>query len=316
VGCVAAGPHRRSSGRGRPNAAVAGHYQDARKLTLDGLLRPAVPNEFARLVRCRALAALAPLCRAIESCEPAPGDVDSQRDVLVVGQGGLPRRQPLGVEPAATALGRAAGDAVPAEHWGAVKAMIESMPTATERETAHAARARWLFSLLYIGALGVSEICVTTMAGFFVRRGAGAAERWWLEVTGKDSKVRLVPVTAELLAELIRYRQQLGHAADRAMRRRVPIGLFAQPQRGPFSPNPRSGRKPGRARWPVWPAASPPHGRPQGVPGRRSRPRCRWWKHNRTRPKAKCTSSFNCVDCTFCGKPNKEGGWRQSVYAL
>ena len=99
---------------------------------------------------------------------------------------------------------------LPMEHWGAVKAMIEAMPTATEREAAHAARARWLFSLLYIGALRVSEICVTTMAGFFVRRGAGGAERWWLEVTGKGSKVRLVPVTAELLAELIRYRRQLG----------------------------------------------------------------------------------------------------------
>jgi integrase/recombinase XerD len=98
---------------------------------------------------------------------------------------------------------------LPVEHWEAVKATIEAMPTETEREAAHAARARWMFSLLYIGALRVSEICAATMAGFFVRRGAGGAERWWLEVTGKGSKVRLVPVTAELLAELIRYRRGL-----------------------------------------------------------------------------------------------------------
>lgn len=52
-------------------------------------------------------------------------------------------------------------------------------------------------------------------AGFFVRRGSEGAARWWLEVTGKVGKVRLVPVTAELLAELIRYRQRLGQLAPR-----------------------------------------------------------------------------------------------------
>ncbi|MBW8831143.1 MAG: tyrosine-type recombinase/integrase [Burkholderiales bacterium] len=98
---------------------------------------------------------------------------------------------------------------LPMEHWEAVKATIEAMPTATQREAAHAARARWLFSLLYIGALRASEICAAKMSGFFVRRGASGAERWWLEVTGKGSKLRLVPVTAELLAELIRYRRGL-----------------------------------------------------------------------------------------------------------
>jgi len=48
------------------------------------------------------------------------------------------------------------------------------------------------------------------MAGLFERRTVGGAARWWLEVTGKGGKTRLVPVTAELLAELIRYRRQLG----------------------------------------------------------------------------------------------------------
>ena len=45
---------------------------------------------------------------------------------------------------------------------------------------------------------------------FFVCRAATGVERWWLEVTGKGSKPRLVPTTAELLAELIRYRRRLG----------------------------------------------------------------------------------------------------------
>jgi len=48
------------------------------------------------------------------------------------------------------------------------------------------------------------------MGGFFSRRGADGRERWWLEVTGKGSKARLVPATSELMAELIRYRKVTG----------------------------------------------------------------------------------------------------------
>jgi len=76
------------------------------------------------------------------------------------------------------------------------------MTTGTPREAAHAVRVRWLFSLLYIGALRGLEICDSTMGGFFMRRSVDGKERWWLEVTGKDRKIRLVPVTAEMLAEL------------------------------------------------------------------------------------------------------------------
>jgi len=99
---------------------------------------------------------------------------------------------------------------LPIQHWEAVKATIEAMPATTVREAAHAARVRWLFSLLYIGAMRVSEICDTKISGFFMRRGHDGAERWWLEIVGKGNKVRLVPVTAELLTELMRYRRQLG----------------------------------------------------------------------------------------------------------
>ncbi|MCR6475968.1 tyrosine-type recombinase/integrase [Variovorax sp. ZS18.2.2] len=99
---------------------------------------------------------------------------------------------------------------LPMEHWDAVKATIEAMPTATVRQAAQAARTRWLFSLLYIGALRASEISTTRMSGFFQRRsGGGGPVRWWLEVTGKGDKIRLVPVTAEWLAELMRYRRAM-----------------------------------------------------------------------------------------------------------
>lgn len=101
---------------------------------------------------------------------------------------------------------------LPMAHWKEVRQTIESLPTGTEREQAHAARVRWLFSLLYIGGLRVTEVCNTPMSGFFCRRGADGTERWWLEVTGKGGKTRLIPATTELMAELMRYRRSRGMA--------------------------------------------------------------------------------------------------------
>ncbi|QNK67242.1 tyrosine-type recombinase/integrase [Variovorax sp. PAMC26660] len=99
---------------------------------------------------------------------------------------------------------------LPEEHWNVVKAAIEAMPVSSERERLHASRCRWLFSLLYIGGLRVSEICSAGMDGFFSRRGADGRERWWLEITGKGEKTRLIPATAELMSELMRYRKAHG----------------------------------------------------------------------------------------------------------
>ena len=62
-------------------------------------------------------------------------------------------------------------------HWHALRQTIELLPTDSDRERAHAARARWLLSLLYIGALRVTEVCDGTMAGFFCRRGADGLGR-------------------------------------------------------------------------------------------------------------------------------------------
>lgn len=96
---------------------------------------------------------------------------------------------------------------LPMAHWQEVKQTIETLPTGTDRECMHAARVRWLFSLLYIGGLRVTEVCDTMMSGFFCRRAADGKERWWLEVTGKGDKTRLVPATAELMNELMQYRR-------------------------------------------------------------------------------------------------------------
>lgn len=94
--------------------------------------------------------------------------------------------------------------------WNEVKSFIESMPRETDRERIHYFRTRWLFTLLYIGGLRISEVAENTMGSFFCRRDKEGDERWWLEVLGKGDKERLVPATNELMVELNRYRRECG----------------------------------------------------------------------------------------------------------
>ena len=94
--------------------------------------------------------------------------------------------------------------------WKEVKLTIENMPRETNREREHYQRARWLFSLLYITGLRVSEVTQNTMGGFFNRKDKSSESRWWLEITGKGDKTRIVPATNELMLELSRYRREMG----------------------------------------------------------------------------------------------------------
>lgn len=98
------------------------------------------------------------------------------------------------------------------EVWQQVKATIEAMPRETDRDRKHYFRVRWLFSLFYVCGLRISEVVQNTMGGFFCRRDKEGEERWWLEVSGKGSKIRLVPATQELMVELARYRRENGMA--------------------------------------------------------------------------------------------------------
>lgn len=90
--------------------------------------------------------------------------------------------------------------------WQVVKDSIAAAPSGDLR----AVRVRWLFSLLYLCGLRVSEVAANDMGGFFSRVDRSGVARWWLEVIGKGDKLRLVPATAELMDELARYRRQLG----------------------------------------------------------------------------------------------------------
>ncbi|MGH7462896.1 MAG: tyrosine-type recombinase/integrase, partial [Longimicrobiales bacterium] len=94
--------------------------------------------------------------------------------------------------------------------WTRVKLTIRGMPISTAREQARQARARWLFSLLYLCGLRISEVVANTMSGFISRVDNEGKSQWWLEVVGKGENTRLVAATNELMVELAHYRRSLG----------------------------------------------------------------------------------------------------------
>lgn len=111
------------------------------------------------------------------------------------------------------------------ELWMEIKKTIDLLPQETTRERAHYSRVRWLFSLLYLCGLRISEITNNTMGGFFCRRNSAGADRWWLEITGKGNKTRLIPATSELMVELNRYRRDLGFSAFPIEKEETPLLL-------------------------------------------------------------------------------------------
>lgn len=97
------------------------------------------------------------------------------------------------------------------ELWEQVRTTITAMPQDTPRQAAVYWRSRWLFSVLYLCGLRISEVAGNSMGGFFTRTDAKTGElRWWLQVVGKGNKARLVPATTELMIELSNYRRWLG----------------------------------------------------------------------------------------------------------
>ncbi len=170
-----------------------------------------------KLARGARRARVAALCRPAFPGQCAPCDGHPQHVVCLAGQRRLPGRQPTvaGAQPARR------GAAKPRitrylshDMWQAVKDAIDAMPgtseRATERELLHAARCRWLLTVLYLGGLRAAEVASTRMGAFFCRRDSQGLERWWLEVTGKGDKTRLVPATDEMMVELARYRATYG----------------------------------------------------------------------------------------------------------
>lgn len=95
--------------------------------------------------------------------------------------------------------------------WDVVRQTIMAMPQETPRQRAVYARARWLFTLLFLGGLRISEVVGNAMGDFFMRSNPKSGEqRWWLQVLGKGDKERLVPASTEMMVELMAYRRSLG----------------------------------------------------------------------------------------------------------
>ena len=102
---------------------------------------------------------------------------------------------------------------------------IDSMPKESNRDREHYFRMRWIFSLLYLCGLRISEVVNNTMGCFFCRRDRNGEERWWLEVLGKGSKLRIVPATNELMVELARYRREKGLSSLPRSNEQLPLLL-------------------------------------------------------------------------------------------
>jgi len=96
------------------------------------------------------------------------------------------------------------------EQWQQMKLTILALPCDSEREREHYFRLRWLFSLLYLCGLRISEVTQNNMGGFFIQRDKNGMEHWWLELMGKGKKRRIVPATHELMVELANYRREKG----------------------------------------------------------------------------------------------------------
>ncbi|GAB2724870.1 hypothetical protein GCM10027019_00460 [Melaminivora jejuensis] len=156
--------------------------------------------------------------RASPHWRPFAGPLDraSQRQAMTIlnnlfnwlVQAGYLAGNPLALRRRKAAAGsRQVSRFLPQEHWAQVRATIEALPADTPRQALHAARYRWLFSLLYLAGLRISEVCGNRMGDFHARQGTDGQLRWWLSVQGKGSKTRTLPATDELVQELARYRR-------------------------------------------------------------------------------------------------------------
>jgi site-specific recombinase XerD len=91
------------------------------------------------------------------------------------------------------------------ECWNWLWQWLCGLPSDRPADAAYAARARWLFALLYHTGLRREEVAHGRM-GDFIRWD----QAWSLNVIGKGSKIKRVTVNSSLLDELVRYRRSLG----------------------------------------------------------------------------------------------------------
>lgn len=114
---------------------------------------------------------------------------------------------------------------LPGSIWDEVMLTISELPEKTTRQVKAKARLRWIFALLFLTGMRISEMLNNTMGSFYSKEDSQGHLKWWLEVTGKGDKTRKIPVTADLLSELQRYREANDLKAYPATREKTPLVL-------------------------------------------------------------------------------------------
>lgn len=99
-------------------------------------------------------------------------------------------------------------EALTAQEWASVRAVIEELPKSTARELKHYHRARWIFQLLYRAFLRRDEAANLRMNSFELTR-----DGWVIRLIGKGAKKAKIVATAALVDELTIYRISLGMTA-------------------------------------------------------------------------------------------------------
>lgn len=91
-----------------------------------------------------------------------------------------------------------------------IMASIEEASITSEKKKIQTARDRWIFSLMYLTMMRISEVARMKMSDFYQDRARDGVNRWWLRVKGKGGRIDDIPVTNELMSELSIYRRSMG----------------------------------------------------------------------------------------------------------
>lgn len=118
------------------------------------------------------------------------------------------------------------------EEFAPIMQAVDAMPADTSRQLRTKVRLRWILSLLYLTGLRISEAVGNTMGQFHQRIDPHENQmKWWLKVKGKGKKTTSVPVSEELLRELIVYRETFGLPALPHLDEQTPLVFSIGQQR-------------------------------------------------------------------------------------
>lgn len=104
------------------------------------------------------------------------------------------------------------------ETWEAILAFLDTLPESNKRQSFYKIRAKWVITLFYRTGMRISETLTNNMGSLVKHRG-----RYWLDITGKGSKERLVPASSDLIEAMQRYRAAMGLPSTPAPKEQTPF---------------------------------------------------------------------------------------------